>query len=185
MAFGIGTQDKEVTPVGLIGRGLLAGAAGTAVMTVAQTRAIPHRLFEKLPSVYTPAKPRYPDEAEAKDEPATEVAARRFVEGVAHRPLRGKAKTWAGHLVHYGTGAVFGALYALSAPRHTRLWEGLLFGTAVWMFNDNLLVPAMRIADWPRRYPLGAHVKALVAHLVYGGGTALALRRSLKNRRLH
>src|SRR5690606_35451948 len=95
------------------------------------------------------------------------------------------AKTWAGHLVHYGTGAVFGALYALCAPRHTRLWEGLLFGTAVWMFNDNLLVPAMRIADWPRRYPLGAHVKALVAHLVYGGGTALALRRSLKNRRLH
>lgn len=180
MAVHISFDASEATPAGLVGRGLLAGAAGTAAMTLAQTRLIPHRLLTKLPSGYEPREPRFPDEPESEDEAATEVMARRLVEGVAHRPLRGKRKTWAGYLVHYGTGAAFGALYGLLAPRRTKLRHGLLFGTAVWMLNDNIVLPLLRIADWPRHYPIGPHLGALVAHLVYGGGTALVLHRTLR-----
>lgn len=172
-------EDSKLTPAGLVARGLLAGAAGTAAMTLAQTQLFPRMKLSKIPSGYELKTPRFPDEPEAKDEAATEVAARRIVEGVAHRPLRGKKKTWAGHLVHFGTGAAFGALLSLVAPRHLGLRHGLLFGAAVWMLNDNILLPLLWISDWPNRYPLGANLGALAAHLVYGGGTALALSREL------
>lgn len=170
-------MDSTETPIGLVGKGMLAGVAGTAAMTFAQTKLLPRELLAKIPSGYEPKEPRYPS---VKGEPVTEVIARRFMEGVARRTLRGKAKTWAGHLVHFGTGAACGAILGLLAPRRLGLREGLLFGAIVWALNDNLFVPALRLADWPSRYPIGAHVGALLAHLVYGAGTALVLDRALR-----
>lgn len=168
------------TPIGLLGKGVLAGVTGTAAMTLAQTQLMPRIPFSKLPSAYEPKEPRYPDEVEAKEEPATEVAARRFVEGVAHRRLTGKQKKWAGHAVHFATGAVFGGLFSLLAPRKPKLHHGLLWGTFVWAVNDNLVLPLLRVADWPSRYRTDAHLQALLAHLIYGVGTAYALRLELR-----
>lgn len=173
-------EESKMTPAGLVGRGLLAGVAGTAAMTFAQTQVLPKLRLSQIPSGYEPKAPRFPDEPEAKEEVATEVVARRLAEGVSHRRLRGKPKTWAGNLVHFGTGAAFGALLGLAAPRHLKLRHGLLYGAAVWMLNDNILLPLLRVADWPTRYPLGSHLSALAAHLVYGGGTALTLNRELR-----
>lgn len=169
-------MDSTETPIGLVGKGMLAGVAGTAAMTFAQTKLLPRDLLAKIPSGYEPKEPRYPS---VKGEPVTEVTARRFMEGVARRPLRGKAKTLAGYLVHFGTGAACGAILGLLAPKRLGIRQGLLFGTIVWALNDNLFAPALRLSDWPSHYPIGAHVGALLAHLVYGAGTALALDRVL------
>ena len=166
-------RQKAVPPLVLLGEGLLAGIAGTAAMTAAQTRLIP-----KLPLPQGPEprkKPRWPDEPEAKDEPATETTARRIVEGLARRPLTPAQKKRAGNLVHFAFGAAWGGVLALARQR-PRLRDGLLFGTVVWMLSDNGLLPLLRIASVPTRYPLGVHAKALFAHLVYGVGTAAALR---------
>src|SRR5690606_481429 len=104
MAMHAMVEDARVSPAGLVGRGILAGVAGTAAMTFAQTKLLPQKLLSKIPSGYEPKEPRFPKEPEAKGEPVTEVAARRFVEGLSHRPLRKKYRPLAGHLVHFGTG---------------------------------------------------------------------------------
>lgn len=162
-----------------LGEGILAGLAGTAAMTAAQTRVLP-RL--PIPEGKPPRhRPNWPDEPEAKGEPATETTARRLVEGLARRPLGERQKRLAGNLVHFAFGASWGAILGTLRPRPT-MAEGLLFGTAVWMVSDNGLLPLLRIASWPNRYALGAHARALLAHLVYGAATAVALR--LANERL-
>lgn len=169
--------DSGLSSVVSAGKGVFAGAAGTAVMTLAQTKLWPPKVLEKIPSGYRPKPPRFPSN---REEPVTEVVARRFVEGVLRRPLRGRAKRWAGQLVHFGTGAACGAVLALLARGRLGFRHGLLFGTIVWALNDNLAVPAMRLADWPSRYPLGVHLGALASHLVYGVTTALVLDRALR-----
>lgn len=160
-----------------VGEGIVAGVAGTAVMTWAQEKLLPKMRLERVPSGYEPKEPRFPDELEAKGEATTEVLARRLVEGVAHRSIGGgKQKKWAGQLVHFGTGAAWGGLFALLPPRRPTLRHGLLFGAVVWALNDNVLVPLLRLGDWAPRYSLGVHLQGLFAHLAYGAGTALALR---------
>ena len=161
-------------PLVLVGEGVLAGLAGTAAMTLGQTRLLP-RL--PIPDGPKPRKqPNYPDEFVAKGEPATETAARRIAAGLAHRPLTDRQKKFAGNVLHFAFGAAWGGVLALLGRRPT-IARGLLFGAAVWMISDNGIVPLLRIASWPNRYPPGVHAKALLAHLIYGAGTALTLRR--------
>jgi len=155
--------------LGRIAKGLLAGTAGTAAMTVAQTRILP-----RIPSGSSSRTPRYP--RTHKDEPATETAARRILEGLAARQLSDRQKKVAGDLLHFATGAVWAGPFALFSRRRATVVDGLAFGTLVWLLNDNLLSPALRFTDWGWRYPVGANLKGLFAHLVYGVGSALALR---------
>src|SRR5690606_14482594 len=122
----------------------------------------------------TPTSPR------RRELPSTQVAALRFFEGMAHRPLNREQTKWAGHLTHFATGAVWGGLFALVAPRRPAIRHGLAWGALAWMVNDNRLLPLLRLADWFPRYPLGVHLRALTAHLVYGAGTAWALARELR-----
>lgn len=164
-----------------VGEGLLAGLAGTAVMTAAQVGVLP-----KLPIPEGPQprkKPRYPAEPAAKNENPTETMARRLVEGIAARHLTRRAKKRAGYLVHFATGAGWAAAWALFARRPS-VGKGLLFGSTVWLLNEVLLSPALRITDTPDRYPIGADVTGFLAHLVYGAGTGAALRLIGPRRRL-
>lgn len=181
MALHFVSRERKTAPIVSVGKGIAAGVAGTAVMTLAQQKIVPMGFWERLPSFYEPKEPRYPDEPQAKDEASTEVAARRLVEGVAHRPIGGgKQQKLAGNVMHFAMGAGWGGLLGLVAARRPRLRHGLLFGTLVWAVNDNLILPALRLADWPRRYPLSVHLRAWFAHLVFGAGTVLALRREMR-----
>ncbi len=170
MRFGRSTRFSDGR-VRLAAKGALAGLAGTAVMTAAQTRLLP-----LIPSGEARRSPRHPAEAESQAEAATETAARRIVEGLMRRRLPEGRKKLAGNLIHYGTGAGWGAIYALSTPRRPRVADGLAFGTLVWLLGDNLIAPSLRLSDWAWRYPLGSNLKGFLAHLIYGVGSALALR---------
>ncbi len=167
-------RRSTLPPWALVGEGVLAGLAGTAVMTAAQTRLVPRLPIPEGPQPRK--KPEYPPEPEAKGEPATETTARRIARGLGRRSLSKAQKKQAGNLVHFGVGAVWGGLLSLVLPRPT-IGQGLAFGALVWAVNDNGILPLLRIASWPNRYPPGVHVKALLAHLAYGAGTAWALRR--------
>lgn len=152
--------------------GLAAGAVGAGM------QSIDFRATERI----TPKSPDQafdPPEAEQADESALETTARRLVEGLAQRgPLDERQKARLGELVHYGFGAGWGGLYGLVRASYPRAWSprGMAgFALGVWLLGDNLLLPAMRLAAWPHRYPPKVHAHALGAHLAYGAGVALTL----------
>lgn len=169
------------SPWSRAGKGALAGLLGTVLMTQAQTR-----LLSRIPSGKAPKQPRFPMEPEARNENATETIARRFVEGVTHRPLRRSAKAAAGLGVHFGTGALWGTTLGLLMPRRVSpaatLGMGAAWGTGVWALNDNLMLPLFRLGDWPTRYGAGTHAKAFLAHAIYGMAAALSLREMMQPR---
>jgi putative membrane protein len=87
-------------------------------------------------------------------------------------------KEMAGAVVHYAfgvaTGGIYGALAEL-APA-TTAGAGLPFGAAVWLFADEIVVPALGLSKPATEYPLSTHAYALASHLVFGVTTELARR---------
>ena len=84
--------------------------------------------------------------------------------------LRKAEKEPAGRIVHYafGTASAIGyGVLADLAPIVT-LGFGTLFGIAVWILLDNLMLWALGLAKRPTAYPLSAHAYALASHVVYG-----------------
>ncbi|HEY2749410.1 MAG TPA: hypothetical protein VGL86_32550, partial [Polyangia bacterium] len=163
---------RRKTPVRALLEGLAAGAVGAAAQSLffrVTARVAPE----------TPADAFAPPEPEQADESALETAARRLVEGVAQRgPLDARQKERLGDVIHYGFGAAWGGAYGLWRASVPRAWSpaGVAkFSVAVWILGDNLLLPALRLAAWPHRYPLRLHGYALGAHLAYGAGVAATL----------
>ena len=174
-------RARPESPWSRAGKGALAGILGTVVMTQAQTR-----LLGRIPAGEAPKRPRYPMEPEASGENAPETLARRFVQGVTHRPLPKDVKARAGMAVHFGTGALWGSLLGMVMPRRlsplATAGMGAAWGAGVWALNDNLVLPLFRLGDWPTRYGVGTHAKAALAHGVYGVSSALALRELMSPR---
>ena len=159
-------SSRAPTPIGALVRGMLAGAAGAAIQSLF------FKATKKIAPEPTKLEPREAKpELKAQDENSLETVARRFVEGMMMRgPLDGAAKTRAAAIVHYSFGALWGGLYGLL--RESARVPASLFGVAVWMVSDNLILPGFRVAAWPTRYKLSEHHYALHAHIVYGLGTA-------------
>ncbi len=160
---------RRRTPIGALVEGAIAGVIGCAVQD----------LFFKLARPIAPRPPAdafAPPEPQQRDETALATAARRLVEQLAQRgPLDERAKERLGTAIHYGFGAGWGGLYGLLRASWPSLWSirGVTgFSVAVWALSDDLLLPALRLAGWPYRYPLRVHAFAVAAHLAYGAGVA-------------
>ena len=106
----------------------------------------------------------------AEDEPATVKAAERIAEDVLRTDLPEEIKPIAGEAVHYGMGALSGAMYGAFAELvpPVRAGNGLLFGAVLWWLADETAVPALRLSKRPSAYPPSTHAYALASHLVYG-----------------
>lgn len=158
-------QKKSPTPLGAFARGLVAGVAGAAVQS----------LFFKLTQRWAPEPTRLaPKEGkpEGNDVSPLQAIGTRLGEGLMKRgPMTDEQKAAAAGAVHYAFGAGWGAIYALCRESFGRV-SPALFGGAVWMASDNLLLPAFRASAWPHRYSLPEHHYALHAHAVYGLATA-------------
>jgi hypothetical protein len=139
-------------PLDALGRGLLAGAVGTGVMTAAQ-------------SAYYKATG-----SEGSTTPA-EVA-KRIIRGVLQREVsedRTEALNTGMHVL-YGTG--WGALYGLAARRPT---TGVAFALLVW--GASLIeLPAMKLAPPVWEMPPSSIAPDLGFHLVYGASVAATHR---------
>lgn len=143
------------TPLGTVARGLAAGAAGTAAMTVCQTAVAKVRGTE--PST-TPAE-----------------VAKRVIRGVFHRRVDEGKTGLLNNAMHWGYGTSWGTVYALAdgvvavpvVPR------GLAFGTVVW--GASLVeLPAMKLAPPVWEYPPLELALDVSYHLVYGVAAAAA-----------
>jgi hypothetical protein len=111
--------------------------------------------------------------AQAGMPPATVRAAEAAAAAVGRR-IPEEKKGLGGWLVHYAYGVAWGAAFALGARALGARWPvgaGLVFGAALWVASDEVLVPAFRFSRPPTRYPASTHAKGLAAHLVYGVAT--------------
>ncbi len=143
--------------------GAASGLAASWVMEKAQPRIM---------AAGGEATRRREKEAQGDLEPATVRVAERAA-GLVGRSLPDGRKGAAGEAVHYATGALFGALFGAVAPRLPApvLLAGVAYGVAVWLVNDETLVPALGLSKRPWAYPASTHAKALASHLVYGAAT--------------
>lgn len=155
----------RLTPLGALGRGLLAGVVGTAAMTAAQ-RIGGH--FESTGG----------DEGQERsweDAPAPAKVAKRILEGVFHRDVPVSRIDLLTHATHWLYGVAWGAVYGLAqeTERPSPQRRGLLFAAGVWSASYIALVP-MGIYEPPWRYPAGTLALDASYHLVYGEAVAAA-----------
>ena len=75
--------------------------------------------------------------------------------------------------VHWCLGIVPGALYGAMRRRVPLLGagRGLVYGTVLFLANDEYLNTALGLAADPGAYPASTHVRGLVGHLVLGAAT--------------
>jgi hypothetical protein len=160
-------RRKASTPIGALARGLCAGIVG------ALAQDLFFRVTARLAPRPTPVPPELgKPEREATHEHNLETAARRLYVGMMRRgPLDAPAKRRLAGALHYAFGAAWGALYALLRESVPAV-PATLFGIGVWAMSDGLLLPAFRLAAWPRHYSLREHHYALHAHVVYALATA-------------
>ena len=114
-------------------RGALAGLAGTAAMTLAEKveQSVTHR-----PDSYVPART------------LTALTTRRRLPGSARPPVRN-------HLMHWGTGALVGALRGVWSASGLRGWRASAWHTSVRLATDQTLENATGVGSppwtWSRR----------------------------------
>jgi uncharacterized membrane protein YagU involved in acid resistance len=73
-------------------------------------------------------------------------------------------------MVHYGTAAAAGVLYAVAVPSGVRArpWSGLLFGVAVWAIGNELFLPAIGLEKKPAQYSGRMQAQGIGEHIAYG-----------------
>jgi hypothetical protein len=153
-------------PVGALARGVLAGLAGTALMTAYQEAFARARGGSAVAEQMK--EPRTWAEA-----PAPAQLAKKVSEGVLHKRIVKRQAPLVTNVLHWSYGAALGGAYGLAASRLRRhpLAQGLTFGTAVWGFAYASLTP-IGIYEAPWRYPAKTLGVDLSYHLVYGLGVA-------------
>jgi hypothetical protein len=152
-----------VSPSGAVARGLAAGVAGTALMTVYQG------LVAKLEESRPDDEPGDPWE----NAPAPAKVAKRIIEGFFHREVGAEKIPLLTTVMHWAYGTLWGAGYALLAERleAPATARGLAFGTGVWAASYAQLVPLGLYAP-PWEYDARTLATDLSYHLVYGLGVA-------------
>jgi uncharacterized membrane protein YagU involved in acid resistance len=163
------------TPLGAIVRGLIAGAVGTGIMTVAQE--LPARLQPSGDSGQSGDGGDAPrDPWEQASVPAQ--VARRISEGVFHREIAAERIPLLTHAMHWAYGTGWGAVYGLLAGTRDggSLPTGALFGSGVWSMSYVQLVP-MGLYEPPWTYAAKDVAMEVGYHLAYGIGVAGAYRR--------
>lgn len=149
-------RDNDTpTPLHALAQGLLAGAAGTAAMTAAQTAL--YRIQGSEGST-TPAE-----------------VAKRVIRGVFHRRVDERHTDRLNTLMHVGYGTGWGIPFGITMGSidASPLPAGLIFGTAVWAASL-VELPLMKLAPPVWRYSPGQLASDLGFHLVYGLGAATA-----------
>lgn len=149
--------SSDRTPLMAALGGLAAGAAGTGMMTVAQT------VYSKATgggSSSTPAQ-----------------VGKRIIEGVLQREVPETQADALNNAMHWLYGTSWGMAYGITAGgrRPAPLRSGVGFGLAVW--GASLIqLPAMKLAPPVWEYEPATLAPDVGFHLAYGAGVATAFR---------
>jgi hypothetical protein len=109
-------------------------------------------------------------------EPPANVIVRKAEERFGSR-LSDAEREAAGTAVHYGIGIAPAVVYAVFRDRlpGSGPGRGLLYGLTLFLLQDEAVNAASGLSAKPSEYPWQAHARGLVAHLVYGIATEMAL----------
>jgi len=169
--------------------GLVSGAIGTAAMDASQSTVIPavgswiqslrssNGSNEGEPSNESGGGEQRSQQAqEASDESlsAPEKVAKRGAGWLGIELGREQVALW-GNRVHWMHGIQLGIPYQLLRPQ-PGVRSGLLYGAALWLLSDELMLWAIGVAKSPASYPPKTHLDALAAHCVYGALIGIAAK---------
>jgi hypothetical protein len=167
------TRKTVGTPLGAIGRGLIAGAVGSLAMDVLwYTRyrrggGKQHFFAWEFSSGLS----------SWEEAPVPGQVGKRLFEGLFQKKLPPQRAELVSNITHWAYGMLNGALYGIAAESlgQPRTWYGLPFGAGVWAV-DYTVLPAAGLYKPIQDYDRQTLAKDLTAHLVYGTTTAAALR---------
>jgi hypothetical protein len=162
-----------MTPVGAVARGVLAAMVGTAAMD-AFLFARYRREGGDSSAWEWETSAGLTDWEQA---PAPAHVGKRLVEGLFGIELAPTRARVVNNAMHWGYGMLNGALYGIVAESlpAPRIRYGLPFGATVWA-GDYVILPAAKLYEPIWKYDAKTLANDLSAHLVYGLGTATALR---------
>jgi len=158
-------MNEHPSPLGALGRGLVAGVAGAALMTGYQ------QLVGRLRGGGEQKQPR-----RWRDVPAPGQIGKKVADAIDQKVTLEDAPKLT-NAVHWSYGISWGAAYGLveGTASSRPLTHGLGFGSFVWGFSYATLVP-LGIYEPPWKYPPKELAVDLSYHLVYGLGVAGAYR---------
>lgn len=164
-------RRASLTPIGAIGRGLAAGAVGTAAMDLLWFSRFKRGGGEEsfLAWEFTPGL------SDWSQAPAPAQIGKRLVEGVLQVEIPAQRAGLVNNATHWGYGMLGAAQYgivagSLAAPR---ILYGLPFGATVWT-TSYVVLPVAHLYKPIWKYDLSTLAQDLSAHLVYGLTTAVA-----------
>ena len=166
-------RRSAATPVGAVARGLVAGAVGTAAMD-----ALWFARYRRGGGQNGPAAWEFSADIPDWDQaPAPAQVGKRIVEGLFERELAPGRAGLMNNVTHWGYGMLAGLQYGIvaSSLRTPRILYGLPFGATVWAAGY-VVLPAAKLYQPIWEYDRKTLAKDLSAHLVFGLGTATALR---------
>jgi hypothetical protein len=164
---------STLTPIGAIGRGLIAGAVGTA--------ALDALLFSRYRRGGGEIRFRdweFSSGVSGWDEaPAPAHVGKRLVEGLFATELPDRWARPVNNLTHWAFGILNGAQYGIVAGslREPHIRYGLPFGASVWA-SGYVVLPAAKLYEPIWKYDVKTLANDLSAHLVYGLATASAMQ---------
>jgi hypothetical protein len=160
-----------MTPLGAVGRGLIAGAVGTAAMDLLWF----HRYKRGGGEVGFLSWEFSSGRCSWEQAPAPAQIGKRLVEGVFQVEIPPKRAPLVNNITHWGYGMLGGAQYGLVAGSLTspRILYGIPFGATVWTASY-VVLPLAHLYKPIWEYDPGTLAKDLSAHLVYGLTTAVA-----------
>lgn len=169
----ITSRRSRVTPIGAVARGVAAGGIGTVAMDMLWfTR------YRRGGGDAGFAEWEFSSNVSSWDSaPAPAQVGKRLVEGLFALHLAPKRAALVNNVTHWGYGLLGGAQYGIVAGslRTSRIRYGLPFGAGVWA-TSYIVLPAAKLYKPIWEYDSTTLAKDLSAHLVYGLGTATALR---------
>jgi hypothetical protein len=109
-------------------------------------------------------------------ESATEALGRiLYTKVTGKEPKANETKALLSYLVHWTYGLVQGGVYGANRGKADilDLEGGILFGTTLWLFGDEMAVPLLGLQQGPGAVTFRQHFNRLGAYWAYGLGTAV------------
>lgn len=162
---------RNLSPLGALARGLLAGLAGTATMTAYQT-LVSIKNGASLKETVAPEPPEQWSSA-----PAPGQVGYRFLRGMFQKDVSPNQAVKMTNVVHWLYGTGWGGLYGIAEGTvdSNPLLAGAAFGSLVFA-NAYIALPAMGLYEPPWKYDAKTLGIDWSYHLVYGVATATAFR---------
>lgn len=85
---------------------------------------------------------------------------------------------WVSLIIHFGFSIVVAILYCIAAEYwHTiTLWQGTVFGVAIWVAFHLIIMPAMGTVPAPWAQPFSEHFSEFLGHIVWAWAIELVRR---------